>query len=107
MQNEQEGRVIIPTLAYQTLSSTVELVCRTARLGIVKGAVGIGKTFALRHISADLMAQGVKVVKHRVPLARKWLILMLVWQGWSHAQIARTVRTSDNTVRRYVKETAE
>ena len=46
-------------------------------------------------------------MKQRVPLARKWLVLMLAWQGWSHAQIARTVRTSDNTVRRYVKEAAE
>ena len=32
---------------------------------------------------------------------------MLSWQGWSHARIARTVRTSDNTVRRYVKDKAE
>lgn len=38
-------------------------------------------------------------MKHRVPVARKWLILLLSWQGWSDAQIVRTLRTSDNTVR--------
>ena len=44
---------------------------------------------------------------HRVPLARKWLVLMLAWQGYPHAQIARMVRTSDTTVRRYVNAVAE
>ena len=54
-----------------------------------------------------LAAHPAMQIKHRVPLARKWVILMLSWQGWSNAQIARTVRTSDNTVRRYAKEAAE
>ncbi len=39
----------------------------------------------------------------RVPFARKWLVLMLSWQGFPHAQIARMVRTSDTTVRHYAK----
>ena len=44
---------------------------------------------------------------HTVPLARKWLVLMLAWQGQSHAQIARSVRVATSTVRRYVKEAAK
>ena len=44
---------------------------------------------------------GMQMIQ-RVPLARQWLILMLSWQGYPHAQIARKVRCSDTTVRRYV-----
>ena len=42
----------------------------------------------------------------RVPLAKAWLSAMLAWQGNSAAQIARTLRISDVTVRRYLKEAA-
>ncbi|WP_112310191.1 terminase gpP N-terminus-related DNA-binding protein [Pseudogemmobacter bohemicus] len=38
----------------------------------------------------------------RVPLARRWLALMLHWQGYSTAQIARTLRATDVTVRNYI-----
>ena len=43
-------------------------------------------------------------MKQRVPLASKWLARMLHWQGLSTAEIARQVRASDTTVRRWVKE---
>jgi hypothetical protein len=42
----------------------------------------------------------------RIPLARKWLVLMLAWQGHPHAQIARMVRVASSTVRRYVNGAA-
>lgn len=37
----------------------------------------------------------------RVPLAKKWLANMLRWQGHSNAQIARTLRVSEVSVRRW------
>lgn len=40
--------------------------------------------------------------KHRVPLANDWLARMLHWQGHATAEIARRLRVSDTTVRRYV-----
>jgi hypothetical protein len=39
----------------------------------------------------------------RVPLAKHWLSQMLDWQGNSTAQIARTLRVSDVSVRRWLK----
>lgn len=50
---------------------------------------------------ADHWAIGHKV---RVPLARKWTALMLLWQGHSTAEVARTIRAADATVRRWKKE---
>lgn len=38
----------------------------------------------------------------RVPLAKRWLTEMLFWKGYSKAAIARTLRTSENTVRNYL-----
>jgi len=43
----------------------------------------------------------------RVPLARAWLAAMLHWQGHSTAEIARTIRASDVSVRRWLKEGRE
>ena len=40
----------------------------------------------------------------RVPLAKRWLVLMLHWQGHSGSQIARILRTSNVTVRKYISE---
>jgi hypothetical protein len=37
-----------------------------------------------------------------VPLAKRWLSEMLFWKGYSKAAIARTLRTSDTTVRNYL-----
>lgn len=52
------------------------------------------------------MANHHRIGRHvqRVPLARRWLALMLHWQGHSIAQIARTLRATDVTVRSYVNE---
>lgn len=43
-------------------------------------------------------------MSHRIPLAKKWLVQMMSWQGCSTAHIARTVRPTDTTVRRWLKE---
>ncbi len=40
----------------------------------------------------------------RVPIANRWLAAMLAWQGYSTAHIARTIRVSDPTVRRWLKD---
>jgi hypothetical protein len=42
-------------------------------------------------------------LQRRVPLAKGWLAAMLDWKGHSQAHIARTLRTSDITVRRLLK----
>ena len=62
MREEHEKRVIIPTLAHQMLKSATDTIVRTAGLGIIKGPVGIGKTFALNTIADELEARGVVVV---------------------------------------------
>ena len=43
----------------------------------------------------------------RVPLAKKWLAQMLYWQGHSTAKIARTLRSSDVSVRKWLKPDEE
>lgn len=43
-------------------------------------------------------------LQRRVPLAKAWLAAMLDWQGHSQAQIARTLRTTDISVRRILKD---
>ena len=45
---------IIRTEAYSILRDTSRAALETARLGIVRGPVGIGKTFALRRIAEEL-----------------------------------------------------
>ncbi len=46
-------------------------------------------------------------LQKRVPLAKRWLAAMLHWQGRSTAEIARQLRVSDVSVRRWLKERAE
>jgi DNA-binding NarL/FixJ family response regulator len=60
----------------------------------------VGAEAAARMASHHRIGQHVR----RVPLARRWLALMLHWQGHSVAQIARTLRTTDVTVRNYINE---
>lgn len=52
-------------------------------------------------------AKALAAVAHRlpkrVPLAKKWLAQMLNWQGLSTAMIARTLRSSDVSVRKWLK----
>lgn len=43
-------------------------------------------------------------LQRRVPLAKAWLAAMLHWQGHSIAHIARTLRTSDTSVRKMLKD---
>ena len=45
--------------------------------------------------------------RHRVPLAKRWLAAMLHWQGNSTAAIARQLRVSDVSARRWLKEWKE
>lgn len=65
--------------------------------GAVAQLVGAARVAAM----ADHWAIGRRV---RVPLARKWTGLMLLWQGHSTAEIARMVRAADATVRRWIRE---
>jgi hypothetical protein len=44
--------------------------------------------------------------RQRVPLANRWLAKMLAWQGHSIAEIARRLRASDSTVRKWVRDGA-
>ena len=45
---------IIPTVAHATLSHILREVAQGAGLALVKGPVGVGKTFALDAISGEL-----------------------------------------------------
>ena len=44
------------------------------------------------------------ITQRRVPLAKPWLACVYAWRGHSTASIARTLRASDVTVRRWLKE---
>lgn len=63
MLDTQFGRVIIPTRAHAILSDVLDSVVATAGLSVVRGPVGIGKTFALRREVDRLKADGVIVVQ--------------------------------------------
>ena len=54
---------IIRTLAHATLSQVVREVVDGAGLALVKGPVGVGKSFALDAISGELEAEGVSVIR--------------------------------------------
>jgi DNA-directed RNA polymerase specialized sigma24 family protein len=54
-----------------------------------------------------LAAHPAMQMVQRIPLARKWLVQMMAWQGLPHAEIARRARVATSTVRRYVNEAAE
>lgn len=53
---------IINTDTYQRIEIVVENIATTAGLGIVKGPVGIGKSFALRHLEKAFDARGYHFV---------------------------------------------
>ena len=42
--------------------------------------------------------------QRRIPLAKRWLAAMLAWQGHSAAHIARTLRVTDTSARKWLKE---
>jgi type II secretory pathway predicted ATPase ExeA len=54
---------IIPTVAHATLSHILREVAQGAGLALVKGPVGVGKSFALDAISGELEADGVTVIR--------------------------------------------
>lgn len=45
-----------------------------------------------------------RALQKRVPLAKQWLARVLHWQGHSAADIARTLRVSDVSVRGWLKD---
>ena len=57
--------------------------------------LGYDKAMALAKIAHRL--------PKRVPLAKRWLARMLSWQGRSASMIARTLRSSDVSVRTWLK----
>ena len=58
----------------------------------------------LGHDKAKALAAHPGVSQRRIPLARRWLAAMLRWQGNSSAGIARQLRVTDVSVRRWLKE---
>ena len=59
----------------------------------------------LGHAKARALADHPSTARQkRVPLARKWLSQMLAWPGHSTADIARKVRASDTSVRKWLKD---
>ena len=65
--------------------------------GALEALVGHEKAKALANTES-------RSLQHRVPLAKRWLAQMLHWRGHSGAQIARTLRTSDTVVYRWLKD---
>ena len=47
---------------------------------------------------------GAVILQRRIPLAKPWLTEMLHWQGMSANEIARRLRTTDVTVRAYLRK---
>jgi len=76
--------------------SEVMLACDPKGRGMVERCIG------QRHVAA--LAQVLPMI-HRVPLSNPWLAKCLYAQGLSIAAIARHLRVSDVTIRRYIKGT--
>ena len=56
------------------------------------------------HEKTKALGQRLHLLQRRVPLAEKWLAKVLAWQGHGTATIARRLRVSDTTVRKWLKE---
>ena len=67
-----------------------------------------GRSAVERLIGADkvkaLAESRNRAMQKRVPLAKRWLARMLHWQGRSAADIARTLRATDVSVRGWLKD---
>ena len=62
----------------------------------------------LGHDKAKALAAHPRLsARHRIPLAKRWLAAMLHWQDNSTASIARKLRVSDVSARRWLKEWKE
>jgi len=59
------------------------------------------------HDAAKRLAAVAHRLQRRVPLAGRWLCAMPAWQGRSAAGVARTLRITDVTARRCLREAAE
>lgn len=57
----------------------------------------------LGYDAAKALAASAHLLPRRVPLANVWLARMLKWQGHSHSSIARKLRKSDVSVRRWLQ----
>ncbi len=66
--------------------------------GLVEVLIGPDKV-------AALATSQHPALQKRVPVANRWLAEMLAWQGYSNAAIARRLRTTDVTVRNWLKDT--
>lgn len=66
----------------------------TSELAAVIGFDGVTKLQAVRHRLQD-----------RVPIANRWVARMMAWQGHSAAEIARRLRVTDLSVRRWLNKT--
>ena len=62
----------------------------------VENLVGADNVRALADVS--------HLLQRRVPLANAWISAFLHWQGMPVSEIARTIRRTDCTVRRYLAE---
>jgi hypothetical protein len=56
------------------------------------------------HKAKELAARPSLTMQRRIPLAKRWLAAMMNWQGHSTAHIARTLRVTDASVRKWLKE---
>lgn len=82
------------------LAVTFLLTFGGAELHLAQNPRGQGQVEAVVGLErARALAAQDHRLQRRVPLAKKWLARMLNWQGHSTAHIARTLRTTDVSVR--------
>jgi len=75
-----------------------------AELPLARNPQGHGRLEALVGTDrARALATHAAHLQRRVPLAKVWLARVLHWQGQSKAEIARQLRTSDVSVRKWLK----
>lgn len=66
-----------------------------------KGRSDLAKTFGIE--AATELAEAAEYLPRRIPLAKEWIAQRLRKDGMAVAQIARTMHTTDVTVRKYLK----
>ncbi|WP_323005437.1 helix-turn-helix domain-containing protein [Pseudorhodobacter sp.] len=88
------------------LAVTFLLAFGGAELHLAQNPKGKGQVEAVIGLdNARALAAQDHRLQRRVPLAKKWLAQMLDWQGHSIAHIARTLRTTDVSVRGWLRAT--
>ncbi|MCU0905549.1 MAG: helix-turn-helix domain-containing protein [Tabrizicola sp.] len=68
-----------------------------------KGRSTVEKLIGAERVKA-LAESRNRAMQKRVPLAKQWLARMLHWQGRPAAEIARTLRATDVSVRGWLKD---